>query len=225
MNATFKPAGLAALLSLAATACATSPPPQKADGRPAATYADQHRIKVSQIGARLEVPIADGALTPAALKAIDDFAADYRVVGHGPLTIAAPAGLDPQLAEAVRDAVAETGILFEAVALTTYTGQAPNAPLVLSFMRYEAQAPDCPSVSEQNLALSGDNRPMRSFGCATQANLAAMVADPADLAMPRTADASDATRRSVVLDRYRQAQQTHSPRSEDERVTVSQVAK
>jgi type IV pilus biogenesis protein CpaD/CtpE len=43
--------------------------------------------------------------------------------------------------------------------------------------------------------------------------------------MPRTADASDATRRSVVLDRYRQGQQTHATRSDDERVTVSQVAK
>jgi hypothetical protein len=60
---------------------------------------------------------------------------------------------------------------------------------------------------------------------ALNANLWDLVADPADLAMPRTADASDATRRSVVLDRYRQGQQTHATRSDDERVTVSQVAK
>jgi pilus assembly protein CpaD len=64
-----------------------------------------------------------------------------------------------------------------------------------------------------------------TFGCALQANLAAMVADPADLAAPRRADPAEAARRTVVLDKYCRGEQTHATRSDDERVTVSKVAK
>ena len=52
-----------------------------------------------------------------------------------------------------------------------------------------------------------------------------MVADPADFASPRASDPSSAARRSVILERYRQGQQTHANRSNEERVTVSTVAR
>ena len=73
----------------------------------------------------------------------------------------------------------------------------------------------------QDLAHSPDNQPWASFGCAQQANLAAMVSDPADLLGPRAEDPRDAARRARVLEAYRQGQQTHAERSGDERVQVS----
>jgi pilus assembly protein CpaD len=42
-----------------------------------------------------------------------------------------------------------------------------------------------------------------NFGCATTANIAAMVANPADLAFPPQTTATDATRAQNVLEKYR----------------------
>ena len=49
-----------------------------------------------------------------------------------------------------------------------------------------------------------DNEGYPEFGCAVTANIAAQIADPADLLAPRASDAPDAQRRQVVLDKYRQ---------------------
>ena len=211
-------------LSLATTACATAPP-SAPDGRAVPTFADLHRIKIAEIGERLEVPIADGSISAKSELAIAEFAALYRAYGRGPLTISAPAGANPQFADATRAALADNGVLFEAVAVTSYEAAAPDAALVLSFSRFTAEAPDCPPVYAENIAASHSNTPTKSFGCATQANLAAMIADPGDLVSPRASDPADATRRAIVLDRYRSGTQTHATRSEDERVTVSRVAR
>ena len=57
-----------------------------------------------------------------------------------------------------------------------------------------------------NLADDPRNLPYPNFGCAQQRNLAAQVANPADLLGPRTMEPADAERRDVVLDKYRQGQ-------------------
>jgi len=47
------------------------------------------------------------------------------------------------------------------------------------------------------------NRPNWNHGCATQHNLAAIVADPNDLLRPRAETTLDAARRQTVIGRYR----------------------
>lgn len=224
MSPPLRQAGLAALMTLATAACASAPPLGSA-GQIAPTVADTHRIKVSQVGARLEVPIADGVLTDETLQAVDEFVTEYRVTGHGPMTVATPAGANAQMIQTVRGLLSDLGVIPEAISVSTYDTGAPAAPLVLGFVRYEAEAPTCPNLGRENLAISWGNKPWSGFGCATQANLAAMIADPADLAAPRASEPADAARRALVLDRYRQGQPTHATRSGDERVTVSTVAR
>ena len=96
---------------------------------------------------------------------------------------------------------------------------------MLTFSRFDATAPTCEPLWSQDLAHSPDNQPWNSFGCAQQANLAAMVSDPADLLGPRAEDPRDAARRARVLEAYRQGQQTHAERSADERVQVSDAVR
>ena len=50
-----------------------------------------------------------------------------------------------------------------------------------------------------------ENRPNWNHGCATQHNLAAIVANPNDLLHPRAETQSDAARRQTAIDRYRRA--------------------
>jgi pilus assembly protein CpaD len=67
--------------------------------------------------------------------------------------------------------------------------------------------------------------PPPNFGCATQHNLAAMVADPRDLVAPRRVDAADAQRRMTVLDKYRKGQTTPAEKTAAQSGTVADVNK
>ena len=58
-------------------------------------------------------------------------------------------------------------------------------PIRISYVRYVAEGPQCGDFPT-NLASQPDNLNSENFGCATQKNLAAMVANPADLVEPRT---------------------------------------
>ena len=126
------------------------------------------------------------------------------------------------LANETRRALVDAGVSYAAVAGSTYDASGvANAPLVLSFARFEAHAPECAPIWEQDLGHQSNNQPWASFGCATQANLAAMIEDPRDLATPRDMAARDSGRRDTVMEAYRAGQQTHATRSDAESATVS----
>lgn len=215
---------LIASLGLALGACATPP-----DGPPAPTRADQHRIAVSQSGERLDIAAPAGALTlDAQTKTqVSDFASVYLRQGHGALILSAPSGganadAASRLAHETRMALMESGVSSSAIAGSAYDAAgAADAPIVLSFTRYVAQAPDCAPIYAQDLAHQGDNQAYASFGCAMQANLAAMIEDPHDLIGPRAEEPRDSNRRATVMQAYRAGSQTHASRSGDERVAIS----
>ena len=56
---------------------------------------------------------------------------------------------------------------------------------------------------EDMLANTTDNKHYANFGCASQNNLAAQIANPGDLIAPRGMTSIDAERRSVVIEAYR----------------------
>lgn len=218
--------GLAALTALAA--CATKPP--EADlGPPVPTAADRHRIEVEQTSERMALPVSpmDAALAPETESEVSLFARSYIRIGHGPVVVSVPANGDngeaaQRIAHQVRMQMVDAGVPYSAIAGATYDASGvDSAPVVLSFARFEATAPHCAPLWEQDLAHPDANRPWESFGCATNANLAAMIADPADLLAPRSEDPRDSGRRAVVFERYRQGQTTGAQRSADERATIS----
>ncbi len=213
-------------MALLASGCATKHATVE-DNLP--TIADRHKIAVAEASERLEVGVAAGdtALSVDEAASIETFARLYVRQGHGAVIMSTPAGsanadAAALIAQDVRLRLASSGVPFAAIAGSTYDGSAdPAAPLILSFTRFSAEAPACEPLWSQDLAHSSDNQPWASFGCAQQANLAAIVSDPADLLGPRAEDPRDAARRARVLEAYRQGQQTHATRSKDERVQVS----
>lgn len=214
------------LSALGACASVPAPPP---DMRATPTAADMHQIQVVEGSERLEVPVstADFTLSPGARSQLHRFAGGYLRYGHGALVLSTPSGgvnadAASILANETRRALVDAGISYAAVAGSSYDASGrTNAPIIISFLRYEAQAPECAPLWEQDLAHQSNNQPWESFGCATQANLAALVEDPADLLRPRAEDPRDAGRRDTVLDHYRAGEQTHAPRSSDERIAIS----
>lgn len=217
------------LIGLSALGACASVPPPEAGQRPVPTAADNHRIEVTQTSARIEVPVQsnDVALSPQARGEVAAFSDTYLRYGHGALVLSTPSGSANSDSASVvagdaRRALVDAGVSYAAVAGSSYdaSGQ-QDAPIILTFARFEAEAPECAPLWEQDLAHQSNNQPWASFGCATQANLAAMVEDPADLLHPRAEDPRDGGRRDTVMGHYRAGEPTTAERSTDEHATIS----
>lgn len=155
------------------------------------------------------------------------FLEDYSARGkrHGPLIISVPQGspFGPQFEAGVKQTLNlayEYGV--KDISRNDYDSNgSPEAPMVLAFTAYKAIPPNCPSMASVNLAGTKTNDAHPGFGCAMQANLAAMIADPADLLGTRRADPVDTLRRAEVLTKYRAGQSTATERTEQETGAVS----
>ncbi|MHA6287506.1 CpaD family pilus assembly protein [Maricaulis sp. CAU 1757] len=220
--------GLLAGALLVLGACASTPHtayvPRDNLGLPQAdAVAERYR-------AEFAVDPRDNGLTWAQRDVLAAVADEYKARGHGQLVISYPQG--GQNEAAAIDAIAEArsyfyerGIDWRAIAGGPYDARGQsNAAVIFSFIHYRAVAPDCDQGWE-NLAIEWDNQAHSRFGCATAANLAAMIADPRDLLAPRDMDPVDASRRQTVLDRYRAGESTASQRSDYESGAVSDVSR
>jgi pilus assembly protein CpaD len=192
-----------------------------------------HPISVTVDDTTLTVPASRerSGLSDEDRKAIADFAGAYKERGHGPLTVSTPSG-SPNTTSAmnvlvdVRDALSESGIPADKISYVPYTAAAKDgdAPVILSYKRYVAKASPCGDWS-MDYDYDPSNGLPPNFGCASQNNLAAMVADPADLVQPRTMTPADADRRQTVFEKYRQGEITATQRDDHDSAAVSEVNK
>lgn len=220
----------AVMMALALTGCAGG-----FNGAEQAMYTADvtHPITVERETTSLNIDVARGqiAMSPSDRAQIEAFAQRYRAKGHGMLTIATPSGAPNSGAAAsivsdIRTTLIEAGIPKEAINYTPY--QAPsaqvNAPVLVSYAQYVAKAQPCGDWSDSYSHMPSNTAPA-NFGCATQSNLAAMVADPADLLGQRPMDTADADRRSTVLEKYRKGEMTATKREDQDSGAVSKVDK
>jgi pilus assembly protein CpaD len=218
------------LLALLLAGCKTLDEP----GAHIAGYAivdpsQRHPIMVSQQPATMNVQVARGShgLTPAQREQVASFLERYRAAdaGNSKLVIGVPSGSANETAAVravgdIRAMIVGYGFLESNVAIEPYRdAHGAGAPIRLAYLRYVAEGPGC-GQWPSNLAYDPRNLPHPNFGCAQQQNLAAQIANPADLLGPRTTETADAERRAVVVDKYRQGRVTGADRSPDERVQV-----
>lgn len=109
--------------------------------------------------------------------------------------------------EAVGAVAARYGLLVDATAPVTHGEIAPGSIRVI-VSRMTASVPNCPDWSRPSTA-NFNGHTMSNYGCATNGNLAAMVADPRDLISGRTGASSvDAATSSKAIRTYRKAPPT-----------------
>jgi pilus assembly protein CpaD len=218
------------LLALAVAGCKTLDEP----GRHVAGWtiidpAQRHPIMVSEKPATMSTHIAKGSLglTSAQKSQVATFLERYRAAdaGNSKLVIAVPSGTANETAAVravndMRQLIAAYGFSESNVAIEPYRERRNvEAPIRLSYLRYVAEGPECGQWTT-NLAEDPRNLPHPNLGCAQQRNLAAQIANPADLLGPRTMDPADQERRTVVFERYRRGSATSAERTGDERVQV-----
>lgn len=209
-----------ALVSLAAlTAACTA----TAGGGGAVPLTPTSRYQLQAEAVPQEIALAprpDG-LSEAQRAALGDLALR---AGGKPITIRAPAGGDPVAVRSAfnaRAALEGMGVRPSQVRMASYDAPGGLAPILVGFVGYEAVVPRCGTWN--NLTATRDNVAQSNFGCAITANMAAQVADPADLVAPEPMDPADAQRRSTVLDKYRAGQVTAAETDTNASGQVSKV--
>lgn len=188
----------------------------------------RHPIMVSQQPSSLSVHVPRGAsgLTAGQRAEVAQFASKYRAAdsGNSRLVISAPGGASNEVAamnavQDIREILLDGGFSESAITVEAYTGEGRHEPPVrISYMRYIAEGPECGNDWSENLARSPKNTNYPDFGCFQQHNLAAMVANPADLLGPRTGGARDSNRRDEVFNNYVKGKKTATDKVEDEKV-------
>ena len=216
--------GAAALL----TACATTSHEPPVADHAALTPTEQYPLRARQLPGELRLAVHAEGLSPAERDALADLADHWADAGGGDVTIRVPsAGADPRAADlSSRQALeflAAAGVPFDHLRRVGYAPEAGGpAPLVVAYLTYRAIIPRCGREWE-NLSTNGKNRPMENFGCAVSANMAAQIADPADIVHPRDLDPTDAGRRTTVIDKYRQGQATGGEADKSASGTLSSI--
>ncbi|MBI1868799.1 MAG: CpaD family pilus assembly protein [Methylocystis sp.] len=182
-------------------------------------YRDRHPVVLADATNTLDVfPAAQGQrLDYATASRIREFVARYRRLGHGPLTVLAPAGAPNDAGarvgvDKVRRALVAAGVGGSLI-VGTYPVTDPDlaAPLRLSFKGLKAKVADRCGEWPGDLASASsvegwDNASYWNFGCANQTTLAAQIADPRDLAAPRASTDSDIEMRMRAIGNVREGE-------------------
>lgn len=189
----------------------------------------RHPIMVSQRPAHLSVRVPRGSqsLSPAQRAELLEFAQHFQSTdaGNSRLVISAPGGSANEAAamaavQDIRALLEDRGFQGSSISVEAYHAErSQEPPIRVSYLRYVAEGPQCGNWPK-NLADEPNNVPYADLGCSTQHNLAAQIANPADLLGPRTMTPRAADRREVVWDKYVKGTSTSSAKSDDEKVST-----
>ena len=222
------PLWLAGLSLLALGACASDPHSHHAAADPAPiTPSERYPIEVQPAPLELKLGAHLDGLSPTQVDALRDFIVRWNDADRAPITVKAPShGPNPaavyRTATGARDWLIAQGVPSDQVSIVGYDAAADaSAPVLVGFLRYEAKGPLCGQQWGNLGNVLNDNEVYKEFGCSITANIAAQVADPADLLHPRTVTASDATRRQSVIDKYRTGANTSSTKDAQANGAVS----
>jgi pilus assembly protein CpaD len=211
---------LPVLAALLAGACTPQLADREVTGSISSDYRVNHPIRMVEGDRSIDIFVGSGrgGLMPEQRAQIGAFASAWRRESSGVLFIEVPAGTPNELAarstaKEIRSVLAAYGVPASTIQMRVARlgGIASDLPPIrLSYALVQAKVDQCglwpddlgPTAAQSTF----ENRPYYNFGCATQQNLAAMVANPEDLVQPRPETPPMAARRQVVLDKYRQGQ-------------------
>ncbi|WP_184327316.1 CpaD family pilus assembly protein [Rhizobium sp. BK529] len=206
-----KPLLVAASIAVAMLSGCAGPRDQLTTGGIPDDYRERHPIVVTEAEQTVDIPVAstDRRLSIAQREMIRGFAQNYLSRASGPVYILSPegspnAGAARALRSQVRAELASRGIASNKIINTSYaaTGVLDSAPLRLSFTGTTAVTTQC-GQWPRDIAADFTNQNYYNFGCASQNNLAAQVANPEDFIAPRGMTPIDAERRNEAIQEYR----------------------
>ncbi|MEL6505048.1 MAG: CpaD family pilus assembly protein [Pseudomonadota bacterium] len=176
------------------------------------TYKTRHPIIIDEKEQVLDVPVASGSydLPRATYSAIEGYADTFRRQASGTITIMVPSGSPNEsaarnMSHRIIDTIENAGVSRTRVRMARYDASrhGSSAPVRLSYRAVKASVTGCGKWNKDLAVDTSENKEYHNFGCATQNNLAAQVANPADLLGPRGMTPIDPVRRNNIIDTYR----------------------
>jgi pilus assembly protein CpaD len=174
-------------------------------------YRTTYPIVLAEAPENMDIPVGMGAggLGAATRDSVRAFASDAAERGTGSLVVMVPSGsanetVAAYLARDIRAEAQKGGLPSALIETRAYRVDDQNAaaPIRLTYSRIKAVSPPCGQWTSDILPDAEKGTDGAEFGCASQANLAAMVANPNDLIVPRAQTPIPAWRRADMLKKY-----------------------
>ena len=202
-------------------------------------YRQRHPVVVQEADHSIDVFVGSrrGGLTASQRTDVAAYAQNWLNEGTGPIVVDLPVATPNARAaeQSLRDIqgiFASSGVPARGVSVRRFTPADPRqfATIKLNYPKVRADAGPCglwpedlgPSAKSE---IYRTNRPYWNLGCASQRNMAAMVANPSDLIQPRAETPSYGQRRTTVLTKYGKGEPTATEVPDSEKAKVSDVGK
>ena len=206
---------------------------------PPTDYRQRHPIAIQEANRSIVVFVGNGrgGLSPSQREDVRGLARTWVNEGTGAIIADVPANTPNARAAAsawreIRAQLVAGGVPSRAITMRHYSPQDPRefAAIRLNYPKITAVAGPCglwPEDLGPNIdnPFYNENKPYHNFGCATQRNLAAMVANPADLEQPRPETPAYTPRRDIAFDKYRKGNPTTTVYPEADKAKLSDTGK
>ena len=183
-------------------------------------YRTRHPIIVSEneTAQDIVIPRNSQKLTLRGRDVVRDMGYKFKNSGAKSIAILIPSGSANEHAarKAASDAVRELGdidISSSRILIRHYdaSGYGTPAALRIVFTDLTASVDSKCGQWDEDIIDTAENRNYANFGCATQNNLAQMIANPADLLGPRAMSEIDSTKRTQVIEDWRSSTTVLTP--------------
>jgi len=212
--------------SVALGACDTLTPPSSALKPDPVLPGSQYALKASTITKSVNLRVNPHGLSDNQKRALDQIASRASWTNGDPVDIQIITSGD--LAAVNSGQTIGTYLIGHDVRsedMTQKSVQEQPADIVtVNLIFYRTTRQDCNQTWE-NLSSTGNNKTYDNFGCAIAANIAAQIADPRDITGPAPETSTDASRKSVILDKYRKGDVTAATENDDSKGNVSDAIK
>ena len=232
---------LGALIGLSGTlgACTETNEEVAVTARIPEDYRQRHPIAIQEVDRSVVIFVGHARADLSASQRADVIGLARIWVSEGTGAIVADVPIDTPNARAaassfreIQALLAASGVPPRGITLRHYHPDDPRMlPTIrLSYPRMAAVAGPCgmwpedlgPSIKDKGYF---ENRSYHNFGCAYQRNMAAMVANPADLIQPRPETPAYTMRRTEGFEKYRKGTTTATDYPEGEKAKLSDAGK
>ena len=176
-------------------------------------YRTNHPIVVSQTEKTADIIVSSNAkkLSHRDKELVAAVGYAFKRTGAQTLGIMVPTGSNNSyaanlLAQESVHILARVGVSRNQISISQYnaTSHGVSATLRLAYTDLTAEVSGKCGQWRGDLMDTSENKNYGNFGCATQNNLASMIAHPADLLGPRGVSEIDATRRTTMIENWRE---------------------
>ncbi|HEX8553070.1 MAG TPA: CpaD family pilus assembly protein [Sphingomonas sp.] len=165
-----------------------------------------HQPVVARTDYALDLDAAGGTLSPGETERLDGWLAAMRLGYGDQVAVDAGAYRNDGAQAQVGGVVARYGLLLADRAPVTAASVTPGTVRVV-VSRMRASVPGCPDYS-RDPAHEYEGNTHSNYGCASNSNLAAMIANPGDLVRGQTGGTTDPAAAFKAIETYRKAAPT-----------------